>query len=137
MMPADPVPLTHLSLDLPAPLTGWAAELRRRGIPVELDDIGRPSISRAAARDLFTEQRESEARRARLQREADQRAAEAAQAQPAAGIPASVIPEGVSAAQYLMLSDPDRHSKRRQSVLEHALSHRDSSIIFHPFDEAS
>ena len=56
------VPLSVLALDLPAPSTGWEAGLAARGIPVRLDDLGRPSITREAARRLFAEARESAAR---------------------------------------------------------------------------
>ena len=44
------VPLSHLSLDLPKPPSGWVAYLTGRGVAVVEDDLGRPSIPRAAAR---------------------------------------------------------------------------------------
>jgi hypothetical protein len=136
----ESIPLSVLALDLPAPAAGWPAELRRRGIPVEADDVGRPSVTRAVARDLLAEHRENEARKARIQQEAERRAVEADQAfraQLAPGIPAGAVPEGVSPAQLLMLSDPSRSEGRRQSVLEHALQHRDGATVFHPINEAS
>jgi hypothetical protein len=129
-----PVPLSQLALDLPEPAAGWAAELGRRGIPVELDDIGRPSITRAAARDLLTEHREDEARKARHRAETERQAVEADQAfraQLPRGIPSAAVPAGVSAGLVMMLSDPFP-SERRQSVLQHALEHQDGAIVFHP-----
>ena len=105
-----------------------------------LDDIGRPSISRDAARDLLTERREQEAAAARHREAVEQRAIEADRRFRAAlpgGVSAATVPPGVSAAELLMLSDPFP-SKRRQSVLEHSLEHPSGSIVFTPInDEAS
>jgi hypothetical protein len=53
----EPVPLSVLELDLPAPTIGWAAGLAERGIEVVLDDLGRLAVSRANARRLFEEKR--------------------------------------------------------------------------------
>jgi hypothetical protein len=134
---AEPVPLTELERDLPAPAAGWAAELAGRGVAVVLDDLGRPSITRAAARDLFTEHRENEARNARKRAEIEQRVIEADQAFRAAlpaGIPAGAVPEGISGGQLMMLSDPMQGS-RRQSVLEHALEHPAGAIVYTPINE--
>ena len=66
--PFEPlVPLSVLSLDLgEAPAEGWAAHLINRGVVVELDDIGRPAISRDDARLLITERRQAEERYKRL-----------------------------------------------------------------------
>jgi hypothetical protein len=58
----DLVPLSYLELDLPTPVSGWQIELGRRGIEILTDDIGRPSISRDAVRQLLDEQRENELR---------------------------------------------------------------------------
>ena len=58
MVPAEPpAPLSHLELDLPAPVEGWAVFLAGRGVEVTLDDIGRMSVSRGDARQLLIEQR--------------------------------------------------------------------------------
>ena len=133
-MTAEPVPLTELERDLPAPAAGWAAELAARGVTVVLDDLGRPSITRAAARVLFTEHRENEARTARRRAEIEQRVIAADEARRAAlpkGIPANSVPTGVSAAEMLMLSDPFP-ATRRQSVLEHALEHPAGAIVYTP-----
>jgi hypothetical protein len=72
-MTAEPVPLSAIALDLPAPAAGWAFELERRGIPIVLDDIGRPSISRDAARDLLAARREQEEAAARHREEVERR----------------------------------------------------------------
>jgi hypothetical protein len=132
-----PIPLAVFELDYPTPPLGWAAELGRRGVAIVLDDIGRPSIPRAAARDLLTEHRENEARKARLREEIERRAIAADEARRAAlpkGIPAGAVPEGVSAGQLMMLSDPMQGS-RRQSVLEHALEHPAGAIVYTPINE--
>jgi hypothetical protein len=132
-MTAEPVPLSELERDLPAPADGWAAELDRRGVAVVLDDLGRAAVDRATARALFAEHRENEARMARKRAEADRRAVEADQrfrARLPAGIPAGAVPEGISAGQLMMLSDPMQGS-RRQSVLEHALEHPSGAIVYH------
>jgi hypothetical protein len=131
------IPLTELSLSLPVPATGWAAELDRRGILIEPDDIGRPAISRAAARDLLSEHREDEARKARKREEIERQAVEADKAFRASlpgGVSAATIPEGVTAAELLMLSDP-MQGAQRESVLEHALANPDGAIVYHPLNE--
>jgi hypothetical protein len=56
------IPLSVLALDLEAPAEGWTAYLHSSGIAVVADDIGRSAISRADARQLFTERRENEVR---------------------------------------------------------------------------
>jgi hypothetical protein len=137
MTAEQPVLLSVLALDLPAPADGWAAELGRRGVAVFEDDLGRAAVDRAVARSLFAEHRELEARNARLRAEIEQRAVEAHQAFRAslpAGIPAGAVPAGVTAGQLLMLSDPMPGS-RRQSVLEHALEHPAGAIVYTPVNE--
>jgi hypothetical protein len=105
MVPAEPpVPLIHLELDLPAPVEGWAVFLAGRGVEVTLDDIGRMSVSRDAARQLLTEQREAEVRRRERAAELERQAVEQDQlrrAQVWGGIPADLIPIGVSPAQAM------------------------------------
>jgi hypothetical protein len=136
-MTAEPVPLTELERDLPAPAAGWAAELDRRGVAVVLDDLGRAAVDRATARVLFAEHREQQEAAARRRAEIEQRAIEADQrfrASLPAGVPAGAVPEGISGGQLMMLSDPMQGS-RRQSVLEHALEHPDGALIFHPINE--
>src|SRR5512132_4054269 len=106
---AEPVPLSELERDLPAPAAGWAAELDRRGVAVVTDDLGRAAVDRATARALFAEHRENEARKARRREEIEQRVIAADEARRAAlpkGIPVNAVPTGVSAAELMMLSDP-------------------------------
>ena len=63
--PAEPIPLSVLTLDLAEPpIEGWAAYLAGRGVELTLDDVGRLAVSRSDARMLLTEKREAEARRA-------------------------------------------------------------------------
>ena len=136
-MTDEAVPLSLISLDLPVPPGGWAAELAGRDVVVFLDDLGRPSVSRNDARDLFAAHRELEARQARRREEIEQRVLEADQAFRAnlpAGLPAGAVPEGISAGLLMMLSDPMPGS-RRQSVLEHALEHPAGAIVYTPINE--
>ena len=130
----DLIPLSVLSLDLPAPVTGWRAELHRRGLAIVRDDLGREAISRDAARSLLTEQRESAERHARLQQEAEQRAAAQA-VQVAAGVPADAIPPGVSAGEWLMRNDPDWQRSRRRSMAEFALANPHGGLVYTPINE--
>jgi hypothetical protein len=65
------IPLSELALDLDAPGGGWPAYLVARGVPILEDDIGRPSIARSDARQLFVERRESEARARELRERQD------------------------------------------------------------------
>ena len=126
------IPLSLFQLDCPTPPSGWTAELAHRGVAIVLDDIGRPSIPRAAARDLLAEHREDEAHKARLREEIERRAIEADQrfrASLPAGIPAGAVPEGISAGQLMMLSDPMLQGRRR-SVVQDALEHGGGSVIY-------
>jgi hypothetical protein len=136
-MPAQPVPLTELERDLPAPAVGWAAELGRRGVAVVLDDLGRAAVDRATARALFAERREQEEAASRRREELERRVVAADEARRAAlprGIPAGAVPEGLSAGLLMMLSDPMPGS-RRQSVLEHSLEHPAGAIVYTPINE--
>jgi hypothetical protein len=56
----EPVPLSHLELDLPAPAQGWAAYLAEMGIQLQVDDIGRLSLARVDAKQLFAERAAAE-----------------------------------------------------------------------------
>jgi hypothetical protein len=127
MVPANLIPISHLALDLPEPpVGGWVAYLSGRGLEVLTDDIGRPAVSRADARQLFDEQREEEARRREVRERQEQAAVEADRVRRASvwgGLPASAIPEGVSAASAMFAADRDARP-RRQSPLQHALDQR-------------
>jgi hypothetical protein len=57
------IPLSYLTLDLDEPVVGWERTLAERGVEVELDDLGRPSVPREALGGLIAEQRERAARR--------------------------------------------------------------------------
>jgi hypothetical protein len=123
--PSDHIPLSVLALDLPEPPAGgWAAYLTGRGITVLTDDIGRPAITRADARQLLDEHRENEARKremaARQEREAVERDRAFRAALPT-GLHWTDIPAGVSAQQLWAAAEKDARPRRR-SVLEDALS---------------
>ena len=59
------IPVSQLTLDLPEPPAGWTAYLNAKSVEVVTDDIGRLSIARGDARQLFDERREAEAGRPR------------------------------------------------------------------------
>jgi hypothetical protein len=136
-MPAEPIPLSALALDLPTPVDGWAAELDRRGVAVLEDDLGRRSISRADAAALFVAHRQQQEAAARHRVELEERLVAADEARRAAmpqGIPVNEVPVGVSAGLAMMLSDPFP-AKRRQSVLEHSLEHPAGALIYTPIND--
>jgi hypothetical protein len=56
------VPVSHLSLDLDEPVSGWLSFFAERNIEVASDHLGRPSVPRWIVADLLDEQREREAR---------------------------------------------------------------------------
>jgi hypothetical protein len=78
------VPVSHLSLDIPEPITGWAAYFAARNITVLPDAAGRPSVARRVVADLIDEQGEREAR---LAEQAAQKVVASQPVQPA-GVPA-------------------------------------------------
>ena len=85
-------------------------------IPLVLDDVGRRSISRADARQLFDEQRENEARKREVAARQEQQVVEADRAFRAAlptGLHWTDIPVGVSAAQVWAQAEKDARPKRR------------------------
>src|SRR5688572_15174361 len=89
------VPLSALGLDVDEPLDGWAAFLAQRDVPIVLDDVGRPAVSRAALGELIEERREREA-----QLDAQRAEQAAARKVPiAVGVPAQ---EGMSAHESMM-----------------------------------
>ena len=110
-VPAEPpVALSHLELDLPAPVEGWAAHLAARNIEITLDDIGRMSVNRGDARQLFDEQRQAEVRRREKAAELERQAVEQDQQRRASiwgGIPADLIPVGVAPAQAMVAAEKD------------------------------
>jgi hypothetical protein len=138
MVPAEPpVPLSHLELDLPAPVEGWGVFLAGRGVEVTLDDIGRMSVSRGDARQLLIEQREAEVRRREKAAESERQAVErdrAWRAQLGGGIPANAIPDGVAPAAAMLQAAVDARP-RRTSVLQEALA--GEALTFHPIGPAA
>jgi hypothetical protein len=134
-MPEQPVPLSQLGLDVPAPPAGWAFELERRGIPIMLDEIGRPSISRDAARDLLTEHRENEARMARHREELERQAIASDRrfrARLSPGVPAAAIPAGVAPAQALMEAEQNAQAT---SLLDAMMDGTGDTMVYHPINE--
>jgi hypothetical protein len=73
----EPVPLSHLGLDLDVPAIGWVAYLTGRGVSVLVDDLGRDSISRVDAKQLLDERRQAEIRRREVAERQEQQAIEA------------------------------------------------------------
>jgi hypothetical protein len=49
------IPLSVLALDLDVPVEGWATFLTGRGIEILTDDLGRASVARGDARQLFVD----------------------------------------------------------------------------------
>jgi hypothetical protein len=134
------IALSVLELDLDRPaIGGWHSHLGRLGVAVVQDDLGRDSISRDAARELFTEQREQRELADRKREEIDRQAVERDQAFRAGlggGIPADAVPAGMTAGMLMMASDPELQRPRRESVLDHALS-REEGLTYHPIRDES
>ena len=127
------VPLSHLQLDLPAPVEGWPTFLAGRGISITIDDIGRASVARTDARQLFTEQREAEVRRREKAAELERQAVELDQrrrAQIWRGVPAGLLPADGHPATAMLQAAKDARP-RRQSPLQHALANS-GELVFHP-----
>jgi hypothetical protein len=121
--PGEPIPLSVLGLDLDEPTNGWAASLAAKGISTVLDDLGRLSVARADARTLFRERAESVARQREITAHNDAKLEGQRLSQLPPGIPWYEVPVGLTAAEAMMASDPDRDKRpRRTSVLEDALA---------------
>lgn len=137
-MTDNPTPLIALSvleLDLDPPGGGWDLDLARRGVSVVIDDLGRRSISRDAARRLFTERRESQVRaqEAAARNDVELEARRLASIRP--GIPAGMIPDGVLPVVAMTAADRDNRP-RRLTPLQEALNNT-GELAFHPLrDEA-
>ena len=132
MAPADDgIPISLLALDLgEAPAEGWAAHLINRGVVVELDDVGRPSVTRGDARMLIAERAEAEARRREAAAAAEPQAVEADRVRRASIWRGAPAVEGVPAAAAMLQADKDAQP-RRTSVLQHALANS-GELVFHP-----
>src|SRR5215217_7000041 len=129
----DLVPLSHLSLDLPAPAEGWPAYLSSRDIAVVIDDLGRLSISRSDAKRLFDEQAEGEVRKrevmARIERQAEAKDREF-RSSLWQGLPSEYLPPGASPAAVMLQAAKDSRPKRL-TPLQHALQNS-GELIYHP-----
>jgi hypothetical protein len=126
------VPISVLSLDLDEPVGGWVAYLTGRAVEVLADDLGRPSISRADARQLFDEHREAEVRKQEVLRRQEEAAVEADRvfrSQLPVGLSWLDIPEGSSAAEVWRAAELAAQPRRR-SMLEEALS--SDTLTYHP-----
>lgn len=131
-MTDNPTPLIALSvleLDLDPPGGGWELDLARRGVSVVIDDLGRRSISRNAARRLFSERSDAAARaqEAAARNDAANEARRLASIRP--GVPAGLVPPGVLPVVAMTAAERDNRP-RRQSVLQDALSN--SGTTFYP-----
>jgi hypothetical protein len=130
------IPLVELQLSLDTPGDGWAAHLADRNIAIVLDDLGRPSIARADARQLFAERAQHEARRREFIARADEAAIEfdrARRAELFAGIPADLMPPGVAPAAVMLQTAKDAQPKRR-TLLQEALTNS-QTLTFHSLAE--
>jgi hypothetical protein len=134
---ATPIPLSHLQLDLEPPAVGWETYLTGRGIAVLTDDLGRKAISRADARQLFDEQRETEARQRELSEQRDREAVEAdrvRRAQLWRGMPWWDVGMGISPATAMLQAgyEAERPRSVYTTLLEQELGGEDESLVFHP-----
>jgi hypothetical protein len=129
----DPIPLSHLGLDLPVPTIGWLTYLGNIGVEVLSDDVGRPAISRTDARRLIAEHHDNEVRKAEKRAAAEKRAIEDDQrfrAQFWSGVPADRLPPDVHPAAVMLQASREAQPKR-MSPLQEALS--GESLTFHSF----
>jgi hypothetical protein len=136
MDPADLIPLSHLSLDLPVPAAGWLIELERRGIEVVVDDIGRRSVARDVARMLIAEQAEAEMRRrevmARVELAAEEKDRQfRAQLHP--GIPWHRMPDpgGLLPVMQMTAAAKDAQPRRTPSQNEWLFGEVDDTMVYH------
>ena len=127
------VTLSHLSLDLSEPPLGWVAYLAGRGVAVVEDDLGRPSIPRAAARMLFDEHRADEVRKAEHRQRQEREAVEADRewrSQLPHGVPWYEIPDGVLPAVAMTAADKAAQPRRTPSHAEWLFGEVDG-VVFH------
>jgi sulfur carrier protein ThiS len=99
---------------------------------VRHDWAGRPCVTWSTAAELLASLRAEQARvAARIEQQAIEKDQAFRDALPA-GVAAERVPEGFTAAELLMLSDPERRKSERESVLEHALRHPAGALVYHP-----
>jgi hypothetical protein len=127
------IALSTFLLDYQPPTDGGIdVLLAQRHIPVVVDRIGRRAIPEEAARTLLAEQYESEQRGRRVQAENEAKMA-ASYRPPGADVPALSSADGslLSAVEVMKAAGPP--PKRRQTVLDHALSNEGGGgITYHP-----
>jgi hypothetical protein len=134
--PGEPIPLSVLELDLPAPTIGWAAGLAEKGISTVLDDLGRLCVSRSDARRLFEEHRETESRRREVLERQEALAVEQDRAFRAAlpkGLAWYELPDGVSFAQAAAAAEAEAHPRRTPSPGEWLFGETDT-MVFHSLE---
>jgi hypothetical protein len=137
------IPLSILELDLPAPGNGWAAGLAEHGIAIVLDDLGRASIPRAAARELFEARRASEAK-AREMAAANEQAAIERDREFRAALPKGKawyeVPAGVHPATALLAEVKAAQPRRTPTQTEWLFGLQDTGGVIHepavPEDES-
>jgi hypothetical protein len=130
------VALSVLSLELSEPVNGWAAALAEQGVEITLDDLGRLSISRAAARRLFEEKRAAE-QKARDLAAANERAAVERdrewRAQLHPGVPWHRLPDpGLLPVQQLTAAAKAAEPRRTPTQNEWLFGETDT-MIYHEF----
>jgi hypothetical protein len=112
---SEPIPLSILELDLPAPPIGWAAGLAEKGVEVVLDDLGRLCVSRVDARRLLQEKRAAEQKAREMASENERQAVEADQQWRASmprGVPWHRIDPGVLPVQQMTAAARDAQPRR-------------------------
>jgi hypothetical protein len=135
VVPADPIPISYLALDLNAPAVGgWPAYLAAKGIEVVADDLGRDAISRADARQLFEEKRADEARAREVAERREQQLIQQDRLRRAnmpAGIPAGLIPDGMTGGEMMVLTGEKRRPRSvREQLLEKELAHSGLELVY-------
>ncbi len=133
--PEPVVPLSHLELDLASPVEGWAAHLAVRGISITIDDIGRASVARIDARQLFDEKREAEARAREHAAVVERHAIEQDQrfrASLGVGLPAAALQGFETYGQAIASLELDGQQYRPKTSMVEDLLSNDGGIVFHP-----
>ena len=133
------MPLSVLELELAAPDAGWAAHLADRGISITIDDIGRASVTRSDARQLFTEKREREAHAREHAAEVERQAIEQDQrfrASLGVGLPAAAIPHGMTYGEVVASAELDSQAYRpKTTLIADVLDNSADTLIFHPMHD--
>jgi hypothetical protein len=128
------VPISVLALDLDVPPVGWDVYLSDRAIEIVPDDLGRRSVSRAAAKELIREKQaaESHAREVMERREAQLiQQDRLRRANMPTGIPAGAVPAGMTGAEAMVLAGEKRRPRSvREQLLEKELSHRGPELVY-------